>query len=141
MPLGALLVNKELINVFFVGNHGTTFGGNPVSCAAGKVVLEEVFENGLLERVFNLGNYFKEHLINIHKRFPDKIIDVRGKGYMLGVELKFPGQKIVDDMLKRKILINCTNENVLRLLPPLITNKDQIDTFLQNFEEVISKTW
>lgn len=139
LPLGALLVNKELVNVFSIGNHGTTFGGNPVSCAAGIVVLEEVFENGLLESVFGLGIYFKEQLINIQKKYSDKIIDVRGKGFMLGIELKFPGQIIVDDMLKRKILINCTNENVLRLLPPLITNKEQIDVFLQNFEEVIMK--
>lgn len=139
LPLGALLVNKELTNVFFVGNHGTTFGGNPVSCAAGNVVLEEIFENGLLEHVLNLGNYLKGQLTNIHEKFPDKIADVRGRGFMLGVELNFPGQKVVDDMLKRKILINCTNENVLRLLPPLITNQEQIDFFLQHFEETIQK--
>lgn len=139
LPLGALLVNKELTNVFFVGNHGTTFGGNPVSCAAGNVVLEEIFENGLLEHVLNLGNYLKGQLTNIHEKFPDKIADVRGRGFMLGVELNFPGQKVVDDMLKRKILINCTNENVLRLLPPLITNQEQIDFFLQHLEKTIQK--
>jgi acetylornithine aminotransferase len=58
---------------------------------------------------------------------------------MLGVEFKFPGQMIVEEMLKRKILINCTNINIIRMLPPLITNKEQIDLFLNNFEDVISK--
>ncbi len=139
LPLGALLVNETLASVFSFGNHGTTFGGNPVSCSAGKVVLEEVFENGLLENVFSFGNYFKSQLVDIQNKFPNKISDVRGKGFMLGVEVKFPGQIIVDEMLKRKILINCTNINVIRLLPPLITNKEQIDIFLYNFEDVISK--
>lgn len=139
LPLGALLVNETLGSVFALGNHGTTFGGNPVSCAAGKVVLEEVFENGLLENVFSLGNYFKNQLLSIQNKFPDKISDVRGKGFMLGVEFKFPGQMIVEEMLKRKILINCTSINIIRMLPPLITNKEQIDLFLNNFEDVISK--
>lgn len=137
LPLGAMLVDKKLENVFSQGSHGTTFGGNPVSCVAGKVVLEEIFENGLLENVFSLGNYFKEQLVIVQKKYPDKINEVRGKGFMLGVALKFPGKPVADEMLNRKILINCTNENVIRLLPPLIINKEHIDLFLKEFEDVV----
>lgn len=139
LPLGALLVNQKLAEIFSPGDHGTTFGGNPVSCAAGLVVLEEVFEHGLLNHVFENGSYLKENLINLLYKFPKKIIEVRGKGFILGIELNFAGQAVVDAMLKKNILINCTNNNVIRLLPPLITNQKQIDTFLYSFEEVIKE--
>lgn len=138
LPLGALLTSKNLNDVFSYGEHGTTFGGNPVACAAGLVVLEEVFENGLIKNVFELGDYFKTRLTDIKNKFTDKIKDVRGKGFMIGVELTFPGQIIVDEMFKRKILTNCTNNNVIRILPPLIARKEHIDLYLNNFEEVIS---
>jgi predicted acetylornithine/succinylornithine family transaminase len=138
LPLGAVLVSEDLSNTFSYGEHGTTFGGNPVSCAAGLVVLEEIFDNGLLQKVYERGYYFKSRLFEIKNKFNDKIKDVRGKGFMLGVELSFTGQVIVDEMLKRKILTNCTNTNVIRILPPLIAEKEHIDHFLKNFEEVIS---
>ncbi len=138
LPLGALLTSKNLNDVFSYGEHGTTFGGNPVACAAGLVVLEEVFENGLIKNVFELGDYFKTRLTDIKNKFTDKIKDVRGKGFMIGVELTFPGQIIVDEMFKRKILTNCTNNNVIRILPPLIARKEHVDLYLNNFEEVIS---
>lgn len=138
LPLGALLTSKNLSDVFSYGEHGTTFGGNPVACAAGLVVLEEVFENGLIKNVFELGDYFKAQLTDIKNKFTDKIKDVRGKGFMIGVELTFPGQIIVDEMFKRKILTNSTNNNVIRILPPLIARKEHIDLYLKNFEEVIS---
>lgn len=138
LPLGALLVSKELADVFSSGEHGTTFGGNPVACAAGLVVLEEIFDNELLKNVYELGIYFKSRLIDIKNKFPDKIKDVRGKGFMIGVELSFPGQSVVDEMCERKILTNCTNNNVIRILPPLIVQKEHVDFYLKNFEEVIS---
>ena len=135
LPLGALLVSKELSDVFSSGEHGTTFGGNPVACAAGLVVLEEIFDNGLLKNVFELGLYFKSHLIDIKNKFSDKIKEVRGKGFMIGVELSFPGQSVVDEMFERKILTNCTNNNVIRILPPLLV-QIHVDFYLKNFEEI-----
>ncbi len=139
LPLGAMLVTEQLTDVFTVGKHGTTFGGNPVCCAAGLVVLNEVFENGLMNSVFNLGNYFKENLLKIKEKYPDKIKDVRGKGFMLGVELNGDGNVVVKEMLKRNILTNCTNQNVIRILPPLITLREEINCYLSNFEDVIKK--
>ncbi len=137
LPLGAILVSDKFRQVFTPGIHGTTFGGNPVSCAAGKVVLEEVFENGLMDNSAEMGAYLYEQLNEIKKMFPDDIKEIRGKGFMQGVEMNYPGQDIVRKMRDRKILTNCTNNTVLRLLPPLITEKKDIDYFLYNFHEVL----
>jgi acetylornithine/N-succinyldiaminopimelate aminotransferase len=137
LPLGAVLTSPEFDNILETGKHGTTFGGNPVSCAAGKVVLEEVFENGLMENVNKDGEYFLNQLSELQKLFPDKIKEVRGKGFIIGIELFFDGSKIVEQMRERNILTNCTNNNVIRILPPLIAGKNEIDFFLYNFHEVL----
>ena len=139
LPLGAFLVSKKFEDVFTPGIHGTTFGGNPVCCAAGKVVLREVFENGLMAEVEVLGNYLTEQLKEIKKMFPDDIKEIRGKGFMQGIELHYPGNNIVTRMRERKVLTNCTNVNVLRLLPPLIAERNDIDFFLYNLHEVLKK--
>jgi acetylornithine/N-succinyldiaminopimelate aminotransferase len=137
LPLGAILVSEKFEDVFTPGIHGTTFGGNPVCCAAGKVVLKEVFENGLMARVEELGYYLTEQLGEIKRMFPDDIKEIRGKGFMQGIELNYPGNNIVTRMRERKVLTNCTNVNVLRLLPPLIAERNDIDFFLYNFHEVL----
>jgi predicted acetylornithine/succinylornithine family transaminase len=137
LPLGAILVSSKFENVFTPGIHGTTFGGNPVCCAAGKVVLEEVFENGLMEKVEELGNYLSGQLNELKAMFPNDIKEVRGKGFIQGVEMKYACGDIVKMMRDRMVLTNCTNNNVLRLLPPLIATKNDIDFFLYNFHEVL----
>jgi acetylornithine aminotransferase len=139
LPLGAILTSAAFEKILETGKHGTTFGGNPVSCAAGKIVLEEVFEKGLMENVKELGNYFIEQLIELKKLFPGDIKDVRGRGFMIGVEMLYECTGIVEKMRERKILTNCTAKNVLRILPALITNKSQIDFFLYNFHEVLKE--
>ncbi len=135
LPLGAILTSKKFDDVFTYGNHGTTFGGNPVCCAAGKVVLEEVFENGLMEKVNQLGIYLIESLKDLQSKKLKDIKEVRGMGFMVGVELFYEGNEIVKIMRDKGILINCTNQNVLRLLPPLIVNKEQIDHFIKSLDE------
>jgi len=137
LPLGAILVSRKFKEVFTPGTHGTTFGGNPVCCAAGKVVLEEVFEHGLMDNAGKLGNYLAEQLEEIRLMFPDDIKEIRGKGLMLGIEMKYSGNEIVRRMRERKVLTNCTNNTVLRLLPPLICTKNDIDFFLYNLHEVL----
>lgn len=137
LPLGAFLVSDKFIDTFEIGKHGTTFGGNPVSCAAGKVVLKEIFENGLMEKVLELGAYLKKELISMKEAYPDKIKEVRGKGLMVGIELFFEGSKIVELMRKKNVLVNCTNVNVIRLLPPLIIEKSDVDQFLAKFDECL----
>lgn len=139
LPLGAMLTKGEFDEAFLTGNHGSTFGGNPVSCAAGIVVLKEVFENGLMQNADELGNYFRAELQDLKTLFPDKIQDVRGLGFMIGVEMKVNCNVLVDNLIKKNVLANCTNKNVLRLLPPLITTKNNIDFFLYNFHEVLKQ--
>jgi acetylornithine/N-succinyldiaminopimelate aminotransferase len=139
LPLGALIINKKFENVFQKGDHGSTFGGNPVACAAGLEVVYEVFENELVKNVADLGNYFKSELNLLHKKYPDKIVDVRGSGFMLGVELFDSCARLVDDFREKGILVNCTNENVLRILPPLISTKENIDYFINIFNEILNE--
>ncbi|MCU7495023.1 MAG: acetylornithine/succinylornithine family transaminase [Ignavibacteria bacterium] len=137
LPLGAFLTTNSLKDVFTAGKHGTTFGGNPVSCAAGKVVLEEVFENGLLEKVLENGIYFRQELLKLKEEFPEAIKDVRGKGYMLGVELNFEASGIVKAMRDRRVLSNATNINVIRILPPLIATRADIDLYLSVLKDAL----
>ncbi|MDZ7623990.1 MAG: aspartate aminotransferase family protein [Ignavibacteriaceae bacterium] len=139
LPLGALMTNKKYENVFQQGDHGSTFGGNPVACAAGLEVVYEVFENELVKNVADLGNYFLSELNLLHKKYPDKIVDVRGLGFMIGVELSKSCASLVDKFREKGILVNCTNENVLRILPPLISTKENIDYFINIFNEILSE--
>jgi acetylornithine/N-succinyldiaminopimelate aminotransferase len=89
LPLGALMVTDMLADVFSPGEHGTTFGGNPVSCAAGNVVLTEVFENGLIDEVKKNGSYFIDQLSEMKKMYPDDIKEVRGRGFMICMDFNY----------------------------------------------------
>jgi len=139
LPLGAILVSKELKTVLSAGNHGTTFGGNPVSCAAGKVVLEKVFEEGLLNKVQKNGDYFFTQLNNLKKEFPTDIKEIRGKGYMIGIEHFNECSNLVEKFRNRGVLVNCTNQNVVRILPPLIAEKEHIDVFISIYREILKE--
>ena len=138
LPLGAILVSDELKDVLQPGNHGTTFGGNPVACAAGKVVLAEVVEHGLMKNAEKMGAYFLDQLKNIQIEHPHAVKEVRGKGLMIGLELASAGKSIVDAMLEHKIIINCTHVNVLRFLPPLIAQREHVDAICKVLREVLS---
>jgi acetylornithine aminotransferase len=137
LPLGAMLSKAEFDESFLYGSHGTTFGGNPVSCAAGIIVLNEVFENGLMQNAAALGKYLKSELEELKNIFPDKVKDIRGLGFMVGVEMNANCALLVEKLMQKNVLANCTNKNVLRLLLPLITTKDNVDFFLYNFHEVL----
>ncbi len=139
LPLGAVLVNQQYAEVFSSGDHGSTFGGNPLACSAGLVVLKEILENKLFEQVFELGEYFVAELRILMDKYPAKIKEVRGKGFLIGVEMKIPCKEIIEQLRNKQVLVNCTNYNVVRILPPLISQKKNIDFFLFNFEEILSK--
>ncbi|MFI5211898.1 MAG: aspartate aminotransferase family protein, partial [Ignavibacteria bacterium] len=137
LPLGAVLGSSRVENVFTYGDHGSTFGGNPVAAACGIVIFEEL-QNGMLNNNAVLGKYLMNSLKSIQSRNPEKITDVRGKGLMIGIQLSFPGQPVVEKLIKEGVLVNCTNENVIRLLPPYIITEKDIDMFTEKFESVIS---
>jgi predicted acetylornithine/succinylornithine family transaminase len=122
VPIGALLIKKGIADSFKPGDHASTFGGNPLASAAGVAALTTILEEGMLENCQKMGDYFLSKLGEIKNRFPF-VKEVRGRGLILGIELKIDGGSIVTEMLKKKILINCTMGNVLRFLPPLIVTK------------------
>jgi acetylornithine/succinyldiaminopimelate/putrescine aminotransferase len=138
VPIGALLIKKGIGDSFKPGDHASTFGGNPLATAAGVTALTTILEEGILENCQEMGDYFISQLEGIRKTYPF-IKEVRGKGLILGMELKIDGSSIVKEMLKKKILINCTMGNVLRFLPPLIVTKEEVDRVVEALKEVFDK--
>ena len=139
LPLGAILVSAELKEILAAGDHGTTFGGNPVACAAGNVVLEKVFEGGLLTKVSENGDYVIGLLSKLKEEFPKDIKEIRGKGYMVGIEHNYECAKLVEEFRNRGVLVNCTNKNVIRILPPLIAEKEHFDFFISAYREILKE--
>lgn len=135
-PIGALLIKEGVANSFTPGDHASTFGGNPLVTAAGVAALTAILEEGMLENCQKMGDYFLSKLKEIGSRFPSLVKEVRGKGLILGVELKIEGGSLVKEMMQRGILINCTMGNVLRFLPPLIVNQEEIDRVSETLEKV-----
>lgn len=129
MPLGCILVREGLENIWEKGQHGTTYGGNAVACAAGMTVLDEL-ENGLMEDVAIRGEYLKDELTKVKDKFPELIKEVRGKGLMMGLLLSFDASELVGELLKKKVITNAASGNVLRLIPPLIVKQSDIDEFM-----------
>ena len=135
VPIGALLIKKDLAESFKPGDHASTFGGNPLATAAGVAALTALLEEGMLENCQKVGSYFLSRLEGIKKEF-SFIQEVRGKGLILGMELKMEGGTFVKEMMQRGFLINCTMGNVLRFLPPLIVTKEEVDQMVEALEEV-----
>ena len=135
VPIGALLIKKEVAESFKPGDHASTFGGNPLATAAGVAALTAILEEGMLENCRKVGDYFYSKLEGIKKKFLF-VQEVRGKGLILGMELKLEGGTIVKQMMNKGFLINCTMGNVLRFLPPLIVTKEEVDQMVGALEEI-----
>jgi predicted acetylornithine/succinylornithine family transaminase len=138
VPIGALLIRDEIAKSFEPGDHASTFGGNPLATAAGVAALSAILEEGMLDHCQRVGEYFLSRLEEIKKKFPF-VQDVRGRGLILGMELKIEGAEIVKKMMKKGFLINCTAGNVLRFLPPLIVTEEEVDRMISALEEVFEK--
>ncbi len=141
VPIGAFIVTDKVAAAFKPGDHGTTFGGNPLACAAANVVLDTVPKDEFLKNIHSLGKYFKDKLQELAKKYPKFIVDVRGEGLILGAELAGAehGRDIVNDCLAKGLIINCTAGKVLRFIPPLIITTAQIDEAFAVMDEVIGK--
>ena len=138
VAIGAMMAKEEIAATFTPGKHASTFGGNCLACAAGIAVIEAIEEDGLLKKAAEMGQYAKEKLQQLKQKY--SIIDsVRGIGLMIGVQLTGPGSKIVDRCLERGLRINCTNETVLRLMPPMIVNKSQLDEAIGILDSVLAE--
>ena len=135
VPIGALLMKDQVAEGFKPGDHASTFGGNPLVTAAGVAAVTAILEEGMLENCRKVGGYFLLKLKEMASKF-SFIQEVRGRGLILGMELKMEGGPIVKQMMEKGILINCTMGNVLRFLPPLIVRKEEVDQVVNTLEEV-----
>ena len=135
-PIGACLVNKKAGSGMKPGSHGSTFGGNPLAMSIGNAVLDIIFEKNFLENVTSQGDYFEKQLIKIKKKYPHVIEDVRGRGLLKGIKLKVENLTFINQLFENKLLVVKASENVVRLLPPLIVNKNEIDEAIVIIEKV-----
>ncbi len=140
VPIGAVVAKDFVASAMEPGDHGSTFGGNPLACSAALAVLSTVLKEGFLENVKAVGEYFTSKLLELKEKFPF-IREVRGKGLMLGMELEntISGKKVVLDMLHKGFIINCTGNNTLRFVPPLIIEKEDIDALVENLKNSLVK--
>ena len=140
LPLGAILCTEEVSRAIHPGMHGTTFGGGPLACAVAIAVIDEIERSKLLANVTELGDYFQRQLRELATRHP-AIVDVRGKGVMLAAEVNSAelGKHVVQEMLRRRILINCTSDTVLRFLPPYILTRRHVDLAIGALDDIFTK--
>tara|TARA_B100000035_G_scaffold144535_2_gene123093 strand:+ start:1976 stop:3148 length:1173 start_codon:yes stop_codon:yes gene_type:complete len=136
VPIGACLGNKKVSDLFTPGSHGSTFGGNPLVCAVSSKVIDVIEKNKLYKHSENIGNY----LINeIKNKVQDLSVvkEVRGKGLMIGIEINIKNSNIVKDCLDKKLILNLTSENVIRLLPPLILKKSEANFIAKTLQKIL----
>ena len=138
VPMGATLVKPEILAVMGKGEHSSTFGGNPLSCAAGTATLQALTQDGLIENAEKMGRRLREGLERLKEKH--KIIrGIRGKGLMIGVELKFQVNDIILDGIKNGVLILYSGRNILRFLPPLVISKDDITKVLETLDILLTR--
>ncbi|HUY12435.1 MAG TPA: aspartate aminotransferase family protein [Terriglobia bacterium] len=130
LPLAALIAREDVAQAFSPGMHGTTFGGGPLQCRLALKVLEIIERPGFLDGVRETGAYFQRRLESLQQEFPALIREVRGEGLMMACELTGPGKSLVQQGLESGVLMNCTQEKVLRFLPPLIIEKPHVDELI-----------
>lgn len=138
LPLGAFMAKADVASALVPGDHGSTFGGNPVSCASGCAVLETVLEDGFLDEMNEVAQYFSKQLIVLVDKYPI-IKEFRGKGLMIGLELNIDGADFVKAAYEAGLIINCTNVRVLRFLPPLTIKKEEIDILIDFLDSELKK--
>src|ERR1700731_906254 len=133
LPIGAMIARPEIASSFTPGSHGSTFGGNPIPCAAAVAVIDTVQQDGVPENAASVGAYMLERLREF-ARSCDRIVEVRGLGMIIGAVLKHDARQIVEECLKNRLLVNGTAGNVLRLLPPLNLTREEADAGLAIIE-------
>jgi len=137
-PISAVLSNKEVLGVFSPGDHGSTFGGNPLACAVARTAIRVLIEENMIENAAVMGEYFRSRLSEIKS---PSIKEVRGKGLMIGVEL-IPdaggARRFCEKLMTRGLLCKETHENVIRFAPPLVITKEEIDWAMERIEPVLT---
>jgi acetylornithine/N-succinyldiaminopimelate aminotransferase len=143
-PLGACLATEAVAKSMVPGTHGSTYGGNPLACAVGNAVLDRIQEPGFLDHVEKMGQILRWHLQQLAQRFPDLVVEQRGKGLIAGIKITPPIRDFVERLRDHSLLAVAAGDNVLRLLPPLIVTEADIeeamDKIARTFEEVQAET-
>lgn len=137
LPIGAMLAREPAASAFGPGTHGSTFGGNALTCAGALAVLETILGDGLLEHCEAMGVYLRQRLDALRPRHP-RIVEVRGLGLLVGVELNGPGGTVVEACREAGLIINCTADRVLRLTPPLIVTRAEVDEAVDILDRVLA---
>jgi LysW-gamma-L-lysine/LysW-L-ornithine aminotransferase len=137
MPMGATLVRPDILACIKKGEHSSTFGGNPLSCAAGTAAIQALTEDGLVDNAEMMGVKFREGLKKLKEKH--KIIrEIRGKGLMIGIELKFEVKDILMEGIKKGVLLLYSGRNIIRLLPPLVISEEDITKVLETLDVLLS---
>lgn len=139
VPIGAVLASEKVAGAFAPGDHGSTFGGNPLAAAAANAVLSAIEREKLLANASTIGQYMIEELNKLKTKYPKLVKEVRGRGLMIGLELYVPGVNLVVEAMNQGALINCTATNVLRFVPPLLITKAHVDELIAILDKVLAK--
>ena len=138
LPMGAMLASEGVAASFTPGSHASTFGGTPLVAAAALRVVKALVEEGVLQNCKTVGAYFKKRLLKLKAKY-GFIQEVRGEGLLLGLDLAREGVSIVQACMERGFLINCTQENILRFIPPLIIQEEQIDALIACLDNIFEE--
>jgi acetylornithine/N-succinyldiaminopimelate aminotransferase len=141
IPMGVVLATEDVAMSLTPGTHASTFGGNPVAAAAANAVLEILIDDGLLEQMAPVARSLKQGLERIAEKYPELVVEVRGRGLMLGMELREPCRPVVEGCMRRGVLVNCTVEKVLRLVPPLVITLEDVEEALQAIEAAMVEAY
>ncbi|NTU57681.1 MAG: aspartate aminotransferase family protein [Chlorobiaceae bacterium] len=138
LPLGAIIGTEKVAQVFTPGSHGTTFGGNPVACAAGLAMIDAIYADGLMEKAVEVGTMIREGFEKLATKHA-QILEIRQYGLMIGITVDKEAKFYVEQALEKRILINATSMNVIRLLPPLSIDKSEAQLCIDTLDEIFSK--
>lgn len=138
LPMGAVMCSEEVSKGFPPGSHGTTFGGNALISAVADKVIEIIERDDLCGRAARMGDWLRGRLEGIKSRLPEQIAEVRVHGLMIGIELTHPGAEVWKALLEQGFVLNLTQDTVLRLLPPLVITKEELESFCQALESVLA---
>ncbi|HEY9399715.1 MAG TPA: aspartate aminotransferase family protein [Nitrososphaeraceae archaeon] len=137
IPTGVTFVNEEIANCMNLGEHSSTFAGNPIACSAGTATIDTIIKEDLVTKASDTGTHFKKKLIELKEKHPI-IRDVRGMGMMLAVESRFDVRDILMDGIKNGLLMLYSGRTVIRLLPPLVMKKEQVSRAIEIMDEIFS---
>jgi len=137
VPMGATLVRPDILSVMNKGEHSSTFGGNPLSCSAGTATIQALTQDGLIDNAAKMGKKFREGLDTLKSKH-SIIREIRGKGLMIGIELKFEVKDILLEGIKKGVLLLYSGRNILRLLPPLVITDDDVTKSLDILDELLT---